>query len=303
MLIDAVERYLAARRAMGFKLQEVEPRLRSFAQHADAAGEQRVRAETADRWAAAGGTPDTRLRRIQDVGRFARWLQAEAPGHEVPRVEGFRYRRTRPVPYIYSSEEVERLLEAAAGARRSQPLRREMFVMLFGLLAATGMRVSEALHLELKDLLPGGVLRVRQSKFGKSRLVPLHETVATALEQYLTLRRKAYPESECLFPGGTGGPLHRSTVQSRFQQALRRAGLEGSRTRRPRIHDLRHTFATRSLEDCGSRREAVGEHFVAVSTYLGHVHPASTYWYMQATPELLRDVASAAEALLAGEVA
>ena len=99
------------------------------------------------------------------------------------------------------------------------------------------------------------------------------------------------------------GPLHRSTVQGRFQQVLRRAGIGRSRTRRPRIHDLRHTFATRSLEACGSRRETVGEHFVAVSTYLGHGHPASTYWYMQATPELLRDVASAAEALLAGEVA
>lgn len=305
MLTDDVERYLTLRRALGYKLQSEAARLRSFARFAADRGNPRVLATTAFAWAEAAPTPDARQRRIQDVARFGRFLRAEDPAHEEISPSIFVYRRRRPTPYIYTREELERLLDAAARLRpnRRNPLRRAMQGMLIGLLAATGLRLSEALNLTLDDLLPGGVLRIRHTKFSKSRLVPLHPTVVAALDRYLKLTRSAAGTSDYVFHAGSGASIHPSTMQYTFRRIVRLAGLAPDRARRPRIHDLRHSFATHVLEQSATDRAALGRNFVALATYLGHVHPASTYWYLQATPELMRDISTAAEVLFTGEVA
>ena len=172
--------------------------------------------------------------------------------------------------------------------------------MLFGLIAATGLRVSEAINLRLGDVLPGGVLHIRETKFYKSRLVPLHATVAQALDRYLDVRRRYAGSDDHLFLSIEGKALHYSTVRCAFLRILGLAKIAPDRARRPRIHDLRHSFATRVLEQCDTKRNQVARHFVALSTYLGHAEIAHTYWYLEATPELMTGIAAAAEALIAG---
>ena len=146
------------------------------------------------------------------------------------------------------------------------------------------------------------MLHIRETKFGKSRLVPLHPTVAEALDRYLTLRRRVAGECEYLFPSVQHRALCPSTVNDTFRRLLRRAGIAPDRAKRPRIHDLRHTFATRVLEQCGAERGEVARHFVALSTYLGHADIRHTYWYLQATPELMTDISAAAELLVGSDV-
>ncbi|MGH9408867.1 MAG: tyrosine-type recombinase/integrase [Vicinamibacterales bacterium] len=300
MLSDDADRYIALRRVLGFKLRKAARHLQSFARFAADRGDTRIRAATAVAWAATVPTPDTRDRRLGDVARFARFLHAEDTAHEMPRADLFAVRKTRPIPYIYTRDELVRILDAAAELRRQRPnpLRRQLYVTLFGLIAATGLRVSEALALRLDDVLPGGILHIRETKFCKSRLVPLHETAVEALDRYLDARRRLAGTDDHLFPSVKQKALVSSTVNYTFRCLLRRANIAPDRQRQPRIHDLRHTFATRVLEQCGAGRGAVARHFVALSTYLGHVDIKQTYWYLQATPELMADIADAAEVLV-----
>jgi integrase/recombinase XerD len=300
MLSNDAERYIALRRTLGFKLRKASRHLESFARFAAERGETHIRAATATAWAATAPTQATRDRRLGDVARFARFLRAEDAGHEVPMASLFAERKSRPVPYIYTRDEIARILDAAAQLRRQKPnpLRRQLYVTLFGLIAATGLRVSEALALRLGDVLPGGVLHIRETKFCKSRLVPLHVTVVQALDRYLDARRSLAGMDDHLFPSAKQKALVASTVNYTFRCVLRRANIAPSRPRQPRIHDLRHTLATRVLEQCGAERNAVARHFVALATYLGHVDIKQTYWYLQATAELMTDIAAAAEALV-----
>jgi integrase/recombinase XerD len=303
MLSDDAERYIALRRTLGFKLQKASRHLQSFARFAAERGETHIRTTTAAAWAAAAPTQDTMDRRLGDVTRFARFLRAEDARHQVPAANLLAARKSRPIPYIYTRDELARILDAAAQLRRQKPnpLRRQLYMTLFGLIAATGLRVSEALALRLDDVLPGGVLHVRETKFCKSRLVPLHETVVEALDRYLDVRRRLAGTDDHLFPATKQKALAASTVNYTFRCVLRRAKIAPGRSRQPRIHDLRHTFATRVLEQCGAERGAVARHFVALATYLGHVDIKQTYWYLQATPELMANIAAAAEALVAGD--
>jgi len=214
-------------------------------------------------------------------------------------------RKTRPVPYIYTPGEIARILDAAGKLRRQRPnpLRRELYVTMFGLIAATGLRASEAIALRLDDVWPDGVLHIRETKFCKSRLIPLHPTVVEALGRYLDKRKRLAGSCEYLFPSAGLRALCPSTVNQTFNRLLKRANIAPGRARRPRIHDLRHSFATRALERCGDKRGEVARHFVALSTYLGHVDIRQTYWYLQATPEMMTDIAAAAEALVGSEAA
>lgn len=305
MLSEDVERYLALRQSLGFKLDQPSRRLRAFARFATAKGDTHVRAATAIAWTAAAPSRDQRHRWLGMVAQLGRFLQAEDPAHEVPPVSLYAAPRTRPAPYIYTREELVRIADAAAQfrAKKCNPLRPQTYVMLFGLIAATGLRVSEALNLKFGDVLPGGVLRIRETKFCKSRLVPLHKTVVASLDRYLDARSRVAGASDHIFPSGRGKQLSHHTVNDAFRRILRRANIAPGRTRRPRIHDLRHTFATRALEQCATRRDAVARHFVALATYLGHAHIASTYWYLQATPQLMTDIADAAESLMRGAIA
>ena len=302
MLKRAVERYIGLRHATGFKFEKPARLLRSFAEFAVAKGDTHVKTITAVEWAASGCTPGQRGIRLRAVVRFAQHLKAEDPAHEIPPAGVFVVPSNRPTPYIYTPDEIARIIEAAGQLRRSviTPLRAELYQTLFGLIAATGLRVGEALRLRFDDLLPGGILRIRNTKFAKSRLVPLHPTVVAALDQYLSLRRRINTRNPHLFLGGGAKPLHFRCVQSTFIVLLKRAGIAPDRSRRPRIHDLRHTFATRALQQCGAQPETVARHFVALSTYLGHSAVAHTYWYLEVTPDLMGDIAARAEAFVAG---
>jgi integrase/recombinase XerD len=301
MLTEAVERYLALRRSLGFKLRDVERQLRAFAAFAEERGDSHVRMSTALDWAAAGSSPHVCHVRLRAVVRFARFVRAEDPAHEVPLLAHFPRSYKRPLPYIYASDEISRILGATRLLRRTYPLRRRVYATLLGLLAATGLRISEALNLRLGSVWPGGILHVEETKFKKSRLVPLHPTAMDALDEFLDERRRIPTPGDHLFFSRDGGRLSRAAVEFAFRRLVDLAGIAPARDRRPRIHDMRHSFATRALERCSTERSAVSRHFLALSTYLGHADVKSTYWYLEATPQLMTDIADAGEALASGE--
>ena len=199
--------------------------------------------------------------------------------------------RARPTPYILSQDEVERLV-AAAFQPAYQGLRRDTYSTLFALLACTGLRVSEAIGLCYEDVTADGLI-VRCSKFRKSRLVPLHDTAQAHLERYLERRRHQPPfDDPHLFVSMHRKPLCLSNVESAFQTAARKIGLPRNRGQpRATPHSLRHTFAVRALETCPDDRDHITQHLLSLSTYLGHARVADTYWYLEATPELMRNIA------------
>lgn len=306
MLSDDADRYISLRRTLGYKLVKAERHLHSFARFVAERDEMHIRTASVLAWlATVARTPGARARRLTDLILFARFLHAEDRQHEIPRADFARSRDMRPIPYIYTPDEIARILDAAGSLRHQEPnpLRCQLYIMLFGLIAATGLRVSEALALRLDDILPDGVLHIRETKFRKSRLVPLHATVIAALDRYLDVRRQRVGGSDWLFPSVQRREMCPTTVNYTFRCILRRAGIAPQRSKQPRIHDLRHTFATRVLEQCGVERSAVARHFVALSTYLGHADIRNTYWYLQATPELMTDIAAAAETLVGESVA
>jgi len=300
MLMASIDAYLALRRAGGFQLKTEEFLLRDFARSASGRGETHVRAQTAIDWAAAARMPWQRERRLRVVVGFARHAHAEDGHHEVPPIFVFGRRHLRPRPHIYSPDELASLLEATSQLASTWPLRPQVFTTLFGLLAATGLRVSEALALRFDDVTSDGLV-VRKTKFNKSRLVPLQPTTATALTRYLDLRRRCSTVSDFVFVSPKGCRLSRSTVTAVFLRLGRRTGLRsGPGTPGPRIHDLRHTFAVRALEACPQSASPVGWRMRALSTYLGHSNVADTCWYLQTTPRMRQYVADACERFLQG---
>lgn len=300
MLMPAVDAYLAVRRAIGFDLVPIERYLRQFARFAAARADTHVVAQTAIDWAATAASETERRCRLMAVIRFARFMQAEDPRHEIPSEDVFCRRRQRPTPYIFSEEELQRLVAHTQQLGPAGSLRPHTYSTLFGLLAATGMRVSEARALRLDDITTDG-LRVRESKFKKSRLLPLHETAWAALERYLDRRRRVAGNCPYLFVTRRHDHLSRTVVTQTFHQVLQAAGIPSKPDKpRPRLTDLRHTFATRALETCPDDRDHVGQHMLALTTYMGHTCVASTYWYLESVPELMSDIARRCETFIYG---
>ena len=186
-------------------------------------------------------------------------------------------------------------------ARRLGPpgaLRPHTYSTLLGLLAATGMRPAEARALQLSDLTPDGLI-IRESKFKKSRLLPLHATTWRALERYLDRRRQVAGHASYLFISRWGSQLSHTSVAETFYEVVKAAGiLREPGTPRPRLMDLRHTFAVRGLETCPDSRDQVGRHMLALTTYMGHAKVESTYWYLESTPQLMVDIARHCEAFV-----
>lgn len=301
MLIDRMDDYLALRRALGYKLATEGYLLRSFARFSSRNGPAAfVEATIAVEWAAGAPTPASRERRLAVVARFARHARSEDRRHEIPPADAFGHHPSKRRPHIYSPDEIGALLGAAARLGPVGSIRPHTYVTLFGLLAATGLRVSEALALRVDDLGADG-LRILETKFRKSRLVPLHKTTAAALDRYVERRRHVGPSTDNVFLTISGRALKYSTVRRAFtdlrQEALR--FVEGRPL--PRIHDLRHTFAVRALEAAPRGARLLGRHMRALSTYMGHVSFVSTYWYLHATPLLMRRVADACESIFDGE--
>ena len=300
MLKEDVQRYITLRRSTGFKLKDSARLLADYADFAEAKGDQYIRTCTAIAWAEQASTPDARYRRITDVIRLARFLQAENVRHEIPPSGVFASHRTKFVPYIFTADELARFIDAAHEVQKDEvlPVRREIYAVLFGLIAVTGLRISEALELRLPDIQPDGILHIRKTKFGKSRFIPLHPSVSIVIDRYLDLRRAVVAEDDHLFLSVGKRKIYYSVVQRIFHEILDRAGIAPGRQRRPRIHDLRHTFATRVLEQCGAGQDAIARHGVALMTYMGHSNLRYTYRYLHRTPELLANMAHAAETLV-----
>jgi integrase len=296
----AVEAYLLLRRTAGFAMSNAEYLLRSFARFAAARGERHVRATTLVDWASQGPSVAQRQARYQAVCKFARHMRLEDLRHELPAPNYFGYKKARRIPHIYSLAEIGRLMSAASRLAPRGTLRPQTYSTLIGLLAATGMRVSEALGLRLDDITSEGLL-IRKTKFQKTRLVPLHDTALAALRSYLQQRLQMQPGGSHVFVGRNGQPLTYGAVYPVFGTLLKTAGVPGSQGHRPRLHELRHTFAVRALESAPVGRRRIGHHMVALATYLGHVSIDSTYWYLQTTAELLVDIAGASERFLTGE--
>jgi len=300
MLTQAVEAYLSVRRAMGFTLHSEGSLLKSFAAFSSAAGKDYVCAETAIDWAGSARSVTTRARRLGQVIRFARYLRAEDQRHEIPPTAFGRESRPRPVPYIFSRDDIQRLVQAASKLGRRDAFRGHTYSTFFALLACTGLRVSEAIRLRFEDITADGLV-VRCSKFRKSRLVPLHQTTQAGLERYLQRRRAYAPFDEHVFVSLRRRPLLLHDAETAFHEVVENIGLPHSAgLPRPTIHSLRHTFAVRALESCPDGRDRITSHMLALSTYLGHSKVADTYWYLEATPDLMRNIADACQDFFIG---
>lgn len=286
----ALADYLAVRRSLGYKLARPEKLLGQFITYLEGAGAQTVTTGHALAWATLpGGNQSWHALRLSTVRGFAAYLRTIDPLAEMPPPDLVPWRPCRATPYLYSGADIAALIAAAASLRF--PLRVATYQTLIGLLAVTGMRVGEAISLDRSDLdLADGVLTVRESKFGKSRLVPLHPTTADALRCYLRLRDRLHPQpsTPAGFISAVGTRLMYCNVQWTFARLAHRAGLRPrSASCRPRIHDLRHSFAVASLLDAYSSGQDGQARLTLLATYLGHVDPSTTYWYLSAAPELL----------------
>jgi len=286
-----LQEYLAVRRALGFKLVGEGQLLAEFVAFIHAAGRSTITTQTALAWARLprSGSPNYLSRRLRAVRGFARYLHAQDPACEVPPTELLPASKYRPAPYLYRDQEVVALMAAARGLR--PPLRAATFETLIGLLACTGLRIGEAIRLDRDDIRPAHkVLTVRDSKFGKSREVLLHETTVRALTEYDERRDRLCPlaHDRSFFITTRGTRLAHPTVYQPFRALLEQAGVRHpSPSRRPRVHDLRHSFAVKTLLGWYRDGGDVAARMPLLSTYLGHVDPAATYWYLSAAPELL----------------
>jgi integrase/recombinase XerD len=296
-LAEHAEDYLRLRRALGFKLTGYDHPLSNFIAYVDATGTGTVTAELAVSWAwlPPGIKPITASYRISWVRGFARYLHAIDPAHEVPPPGLLAVPRRRPAPYLYSPEELLRVL--AKARRLRPPLHAATYETLFGLLAATGMRVGEAIALTRRDVaLIDGMLTIRHAKFNRMRLVPLHLSTTDALRRYALTRDHLChePRTDRFFLTHTGRVIQRRDAERVFLQITNQLGLRTA-TVHPRIHDLRHTFAVRTLTDWQRDGTDVHAMLPVLSTYLGHVEPKNTYWYLSATPELMQLAAARLE--------
>lgn len=290
-LRQALVDYMAIRRALGYKLERPEKLLGQFIDYLEGRGLDTVTTAQALSWARLpdNGHSNWWSQRLSVVRGFATYLQTVEPTTEVPPSELLARRPHRASPYLYSDEEVLALIDAASGLRT--PLRVATIKTLIGLLATTGMRVGEAIGLDCDDVdLDAGVIVIRYTKFDKTRELPLHSTTVSALGDYLCQRAQLEPppRTTAVLISTAGTRLRYCNVQWTFQRLVRQAGLTArSTTCRPRIHDLRHSFAVATLLDAYRAGEDAEQRLTLLSTYLGHVDPGGTYWYVSSAPELL----------------
>lgn len=298
MIVDAVDRYIALIRAGGGLYAADTRMLVNYAAFAQDRGENHVRIQTVLEW--TGRCPSAAQSRTQllVVRRFALAAALEDPRHEVPAGDLLpRVPRVRPKPYIYSPDEIASLLAVADECSTIGCPVPGQCGTLFGLIAATGLRRCEALALDIADITPDGLM-VRPTKRAGRRVLPLHPTVETELVRHLRKRALVPADTQALFLSDQRGRLGSSTTRYVFLRMLARTGLAGAGSggRNPRIHDFRHTFAVRSLEACDSDRRAIDRHIVALSAWLGHASLVDTYWYLESTESLLRQIARRTEA-------
>lgn len=291
-LRDAVEDYLAMRRALGFKLRDAGKGLLDFVSFLERRRASHITTELALQWAMqqSHSQPATWAQRLTFVRCFARHWSATDPRTEIPPWRLLPYRPRRARPYLYTEKEIQRLLEAARGLPPIDGLRSWTYYCLFGLLTVTGLRISEAIALAQQDVdLEEAVLTIHHSKFGKSRLVPLHVSTQRVLAQYAQRRDAFLGRTPLTFlVSDRGRPLEGSAIRRTFYDLSRQTGLRGpSDHHGPRLHDFRHRFAIETMVQWYRCGQDVERRLPVLSTYLGHAHVTDTYWYLSACPELM----------------
>ena len=290
-------RFVAMKQKLGYRFIRCGQVLRSFARFAEARGETFIRSGTALEWASAStaASRSERVRNLRAVHRFASWLHAEDARHEVPPRDALGHlAKRRPPPHLVSVPDIQKLLTAALSMGPADTIAPLTWHHLFGLLATTGLRIGEAVALTLDDITADGLI-IRDTKFGKTRMVVLHPTARDALNRYLTTRRKEKTPDEHLFVIATGRCPCRKYATFVFRTLAEQVGIrKPGAARGPTPHSLRHSFAVRSLENLAADANA-DRHMLALATYLGHVDVSSTYWYLESTPALLRGIAEVAE--------
>jgi integrase len=295
-LRQAVQEYLAVRRDLGFKLREAGKGLLNFVSFMERQCAAYITNALALDWAqqASTGQPQAGARRLSFVRGFARYRSATDPRTQIPPTGLLPYRTKRARPYLYSEEEVRSLLSAALRLSGGSGLRPWTYHCLFGLLSVSGLRVSEAYNLELQDVdLNAAVVTVRDAKFGKTRLVPLHPTTRDVLAEYIARRERfwaARPVSSYLFVSNRGNRLDGAEIHRTFYALSRQIGLRGSGdSHGPRLHDFRHRFAVQTLLRWYREGDDPERRLPLLSAYLGHVHVSDTYWYLSNWPELMQE--------------
>jgi integrase/recombinase XerD len=290
-LCRALADYLRVRRTAGFKLKQAGEMLPDFVEYLDKRRMTYVTTVAAIAWATQPRdvNPNWWRQRLVVVRGFARYLQTIDSRTEMPSLDHLPASEgIRSTPYVYSTEDITALLSATATLRT--PLRVATYRTLLGLLSVTGMRVGEAIALDERDFdRRRDVLMIRKTKFDKSREVPLHASTVQALERYSRDRNRLAPRrrTPSLFVSIAGSRLFYQNVHETFLKLVYAAGLGDRRPRRPHIHDIRHSFAIRTVLDWYRDEVDVEARLPLLSTYLGHIGPSSTYWYLTAVPELL----------------
>lgn len=286
-----LDHYLQLRHRLGHELADAARLLPHYVDYLEQSGHTTSTVADAVAWSQqpqAAPESSVRARRMTAVRGFARYLSGIDPSTEVPPQGLVAHRQHWRPPFIYTADEIVMLLDAAAAM--PSPLRSATYTTLFGLLAATGMRVGEALNLDRADIdWERGLLLIRQSKFGKSRIVPVASSTVDALHRYAMLRNQFRPRpgNNSFFVSLTGRRVIYVSVFDVFDDLRDRTGLGATSTTTPRIHDLRHTFAVTVLLSWYRDGGDVAARMPWLSTYLGHRDPRSTYWYLSAAPQLL----------------
>jgi integrase/recombinase XerD len=290
-LRDALADYVRVRRRLGFEMPQDGRLLAGFVEFLERAGAERITTELALTWARlpVHAHHHRWRQRLSVVRGFARHLATLDPDSEVPSKDLLPGHRPRIAPYIYTENEITALI--AAAGRLSPSLRAARHQTLIGLLAVTAMRPGEALALDRQDVdLRHGLVHVRAGKQKKQRELPVHPSTVRALRNYARLRDARFPEptTPAFFIGARGRRMPREELNRTFMQLIGEVGLNGRGARaRPRPHDLRHTLAVQTLLDWLDAGEDIDRRMPLLSTFLGHVDPASSYWYLEAVPELL----------------
>jgi integrase/recombinase XerD len=298
-LRKAVREYVDMRRGLGFKLREVGKGLIDFVTFLEQHHASYVTQALALAWAQqpSNAQPAHWARRLSFVRGFARYRSATDPRTQIPPLSLLPLQPKRARPYLYSEEEIRRLLGAALRMPHRYErgkLRPQIYYCLFGLLSVSGLRLGEAQNLELQDVdLKAAVLAVRRAKFGKDRLVPLHASTCTELADYIARRQRHWAGrtvSSYLFVSSRGNRLDGGDIHRTFYALSRQIGLRGAfDSHGPRLHDMRHRFATNTLVQWYRSGQDPERRLPLLSTYLGHVHVADTQWYLEGSPELMRE--------------
>jgi integrase/recombinase XerD len=292
-LQNAIEDYIALRRSLGFKLHDMAADLTKFASFLEQKAAPYITTALALEWAmqSTDHLPSHWARRLGFVRVFARHWSGTDPRTEIPPAGLLPFRAQRARPYLYTEQEIQRLLAAAKSLSPTSGLRPWTYHCLFGLLAVSGLRISEAIKLERQDVdFYQGVLTIRQTKFNKNRLIPLHTSTRDVLSEYAEHRGRLVPNpsSSCFLLNDCGRCLERSAVRRTFYDLSRQIGLRGPADHTgPRIHDFRHRFALNALIQWYRAGEDIERRLPVLSTFLGHAHVADTYWYLSIHPELM----------------